>query len=44
MYKDNPETVLITTSIRNTIKKMDVENKNSLVVINEKDKVCEFFL
>ena len=43
MYKDNPETVLITTSIRNTIKKMDVENKNSLVVINEKDKVCGIF-
>ena len=43
MKKDNSNTVLLTTSIRDTIKKMDIENKNSLVVVDDKDKVCGIF-
>ena len=43
MNKNNPNTVLLTTSIRNTVKKMDVENKNSLIVIDDKNKVCGIF-
>ncbi len=43
MNKNNSSTVLLTTSIRNTVKKMDVENKNSLIVIDDKNKVCGIF-
>jgi len=43
MEKNNPNTVSLTTSIRETVKKMDVENKNSLVVIDDKNKVQGIF-
>ena len=43
MEKNNLNTILLTTSIRDTVKKMDVENKNSLVVIDLKNKVRGIF-
>ena len=43
MEKNNSNTVSLTTSIRETVKKMDVENKNSLVVIDNKNKVQGIF-
>ena len=43
MDKNNSNTVSLTTSIRETVKKMDVENKNSLVVIDNKNKVQGIF-
>ena len=43
IFKNNSNTIKSTISIRETVKKMDVENKNSLVVINKENKVCGVF-
>lgn len=43
IFKNNSNTIKSTISIRETVKKMDVENKNSLVVINKENKVCGIF-
>ncbi|MDC0460784.1 sugar phosphate nucleotidyltransferase [Candidatus Pelagibacter sp.] len=43
MKKNNSSTVLSTTSIRESLKKMDVENKNSLVVLGNDNRVLGVF-